>query len=103
MRKEQLVAVGIIDLDRVVPPPALPAGNAALSELPAKIGQPLGGQLDEQPSPVASFRILTENDLALSAVDLAHGSCAVVGMPALLEAEHVDVEANRAVHVGDEE
>ncbi len=37
-RKEQLVAVGIVDLERVVPPPAFLVRNGTLDELTAEIG-----------------------------------------------------------------
>ena len=102
-RKEQLIAVGIVDLDHVVPPPGLLAGNRALDELTAKICEPVRGQLDEQARLVSARDVLTEDDLAFSPSDLADLARAVTFMPTLLEAEHVDVETKRAVHVGNEE
>jgi hypothetical protein len=47
--------------------------------------------------------VLTEDDFAISAIDLADCSRAVGFMPALLEAEHVDIETKSTVYVGDEE
>src|SRR5690606_25009875 len=47
--------------------------------------------------------ILAENDLTLTVTDLADGTGAVVRVPVLFEAEHVDVEACGAGDVGDEE
>src|SRR5258708_3741866 len=69
----------------------------------AKVGQPLPGQLDEQPGLASAHGVLAEDDLAFPVIDLAHCARAVAFMPGLFEAEHVDVETNRAVHVGDEE
>ena len=46
-RKEQFVAVGIVDLDRVVPPPSFLARNRALDEFAAQICELVHIQLDE--------------------------------------------------------
>src|SRR4051812_35407832 len=102
LREEQFIAIRIVDLKGVVSPPGFLHGNSALEELTAEIGEPVRGQLDEQAPFVSTCCVLTENDLALSVIDLAHVSGAIATMPSLLEAEHVDVKANRAVHVGDE-
>ena len=77
LREEQLIAIRIVDLKRVVSPPGVLGGNSALEELTAKIVEPVCGQLDEQAPFVATRCVLTENDLALSVIDLADLSCAV--------------------------
>ena len=43
-REEQLIAVGIVDLDHVITPPRFLAGNRALDELSAKLRYALRGQ-----------------------------------------------------------
>jgi hypothetical protein len=60
-------------------------------------------KLDEQPGFAPARAVLAENDLAFAAIYLADPSCAIACMPALLEAQHVDVEMEGAVHVCDEE
>ena len=102
-RKEQLIAVGIVDLDRVVPPPGFLVGNRPLAELTPKICEPVRGQLYEEASPVSARDVLTVDDLALSVIDLADFARAIAFMPALLEAEHVDLKTKRAVDVANEE
>src|SRR6266496_1154211 len=102
-RKEQLVAVGIVDLEHIVAPPGFLAGNRALGEFTAKVCEPVRGQLDEQARLASTRGVLAEDDLAFAAIDLADRARAVAFMPAPFEAEHVDVETNGAVHVGDEE
>src|SRR5438876_4912397 len=98
-----LIAVGILDLDRVVPPPGLLGGHSALSEFPPKMRERVRSQLDEQPSPVAARIIFAEDDLTFTAIDLADSSCTVALVPTLLEPERVDVETQRAVDVSHEE
>jgi hypothetical protein len=68
-----------------------------------KICKPVRRQLDEQARLVSAPRVLAEDDLAFSAIDLADSARAVGFMSTLLEAEHVDVEPKCAVHVADEE
>src|SRR4030088_2859638 len=68
-----------------------------------KIGKALPGQLDEQARLAAARGVLAEDDLAFSVIDLADRTRAVTLMPTLFEAEHVDVEAKCAVHVGNED
>src|SRR5207302_9911817 len=70
-RKQQLIAVGILDLDRVVPPPGLLGRNSAYCEFPLKMRERLRSQLDEQPSPVAACSIFAEDDLTVTQIDLA--------------------------------
>src|SRR5215213_9678805 len=82
-RKEQLVAVGIVDLDRVVPPPGFLPGNGTLRDLPAKLREPVHVQFDEEAPFVPARGILAEDDLALAPIDLADGA----HVPMLLEAE----------------
>jgi len=103
LREEQLIAIRIVDLKRVVSPPGFLGGNSLLEEVTAKRGEPVCGQLDKQAPFVAARCVFTENDLALSVIDLADLPGAVACMPSLVEAKPVDVEANRAVHVGNEE
>src|SRR4051794_30952132 len=50
--KEQLVAVGVVHLDGIVPPPGLLAGHRPLLELSAKLRELGYVQLDEQARPV---------------------------------------------------
>src|SRR6267378_6377234 len=69
----------------------------------AKICKPFRGQLDEQARPVSARGVLAEDDLAFSVTDLADFARTVTFMPALFEAEHLDVEMKSAVHIGDEE
>ena len=45
--KQQLITVGVVDLDHVVTPPGGFAGNRALDDFTAKLGKPVLGQLDE--------------------------------------------------------
>src|SRR3982074_1307623 len=103
MRKKQLIAVGIVDLEHVVAPPRFLTGNRALDDFTAKLRKPVQGQLNEQPRPVFTRGVLAEDDLAFSAIDLADLARAVAFMPTLLEAEHVDVETKRPVHLDDAE
>jgi hypothetical protein len=74
-----------------------------LGELTPKICEPVRGQLDEEAAPISARSILTEDDLALSVIDLSDFARAVAFVPALLEAERVDVETKRAVDVANEE
>src|SRR5579871_1284828 len=46
--KEQFVAIGIGDPDHVVAPPGLLGRHRALHDLPAKLSEPIGRQLDKQ-------------------------------------------------------
>jgi hypothetical protein len=102
-REEQLIAVRIIHLERLVAPARFSGGNGALYELTAKICESLRSQLNKQASSISTRCVFTEDDLALSMIDLANLSCTVRFMPTLFEAEHLHVEASRAIHVGDEE
>jgi len=45
--KQELITVGVVDLDHVVTPPGDLAGNRALDDFTAKLGKPVLGQLDE--------------------------------------------------------
>src|SRR5258708_15607086 len=101
--KQQLVSVGIDDLDHVVTPPGLLAGNRALDDFTAKCGESIDVQCYEQTRLVCSRGILAKDDLASRAMDLADPARAVALMPTLLEAEHVDVESQCTVHVSNEE
>jgi hypothetical protein len=101
-RKEQLVVVGIPDLNRVVTPPDFSAGNRTLGDFTAKICQAFGGQRDEQARLVSARRVLAENDLALAVIHLADRAGAVTFVPGLFEAEAVAVETCRGLR-GDEE
>src|SRR6185312_11756327 len=101
-RKQQLIAVRIVDLNHVVAPPRLEIGNRALDKFTTQFCKGGRRQLDEQAAPVSARGVFTENDLAFAAADLADLARAIAFMPTLLEAEHVDVELKRAVHIGDE-
>src|SRR5436190_19081198 len=46
-RKEQLIAIGIVDLDHVITPPRFLVRNRALDDFMAKICKPFRGQIDE--------------------------------------------------------
>jgi hypothetical protein len=102
-REEQLIAVRIVDLERGITPLYFPGGNGALGKLLLKIRKSLRGQLDEQARSVSMRLILAENDLALAVIDLADLSRAVARVPGLFEAQHLQIEARRAMHVRDEE
>ena len=101
--KQQLISVGIDDLDYVVTPPGLLAGNRALDDFMAKRGESIYGQFHEQARLVSSRGMLAKDDLASRAIDLADPARAVALMPTLLEAEHVDVKPKCTVHVSNEE
>ena len=101
--KQQLVSVGIDDFDHVHTPPGLLARNRALDYFTAKRGEPIGCQFNEQARLVSSRGMLAKYDLASRAIDLADLARAVALVPALLEAEHVDVEPKCSVHVSNEE
>ena len=101
--KEQFVAIGVVYLDHVVSPPGDLVRHRAIDELPVKFGKATPSQLDEKPCPVTACGILAENQLALSTIDLRDFARAVALMPALFEAEHVDVETNGAVNVRDKQ
>src|SRR5260370_11730183 len=101
--KQQLISVGIDDLNHVVTPPGLLGRNRALEEFTAKRGESIDVQCHEQARLVSTRGILAKDDLASRAMDLADPARAVALMPTLLEAEHVDVEAKRTVHVSNEE
>src|SRR5882724_8746320 len=101
--KQQLITVGIDDLDHVVTPPGLLARNRALDDFTAKRGESSDGQFHEQARLVSARGFLAKDDLASRAIDLADPARAVALMPSLLEAEYVDVEAKCAVHVSNEE
>jgi hypothetical protein len=80
-REEQLIAIRIVDLKRVVPPPGFLRGHRTLAELTAKILESGRCELDEQAPPVAPRRVLAEDDLALTVIDLADRSGAVACVP----------------------
>jgi hypothetical protein len=80
-REEQLIAIRIVDLKRVVPPPGFLRGHRTLAELTAKILESGRCELDEQAPPVAPHRVLAEDDLALTVIDLADRSGAVACVP----------------------
>src|SRR6266436_2102213 len=101
--KQQLISVGIDDLDHVVTPPGLLGGNRALDDFTAKCGESIDVQCHEQARLVCSRGILAKDDLASRAMDLADPARAVALMPILLEAEHVDVKPKCTVHVSNEE
>src|SRR4029077_7020100 len=101
--KQQLISVGIDDLDHVVTPPGLLGRNRALDDFTAKRGESIDGQLHKQARLVSSRGILAKDDLASRALDLADPARAVALMPSLLETELVDVEAKCTVHVRNEE
>src|SRR6185437_8992193 len=101
-RKQQLVAVRIVDLEHVVAPPRREIRNRSLDKFTTQFCKGGRRQLDEQTSPVSACGVLAENDLAFTATDLADLARATAFMPTLLEAEHVDVELKRAAHIGDE-
>src|SRR6185312_2528188 len=102
-RKQQLVAVRIVDLKHVVAPPRLEVRNRALDKFTTQFCKGNRRQLDEEASPVFACGVLAENDLAFAATHLADLARAIAFMPTLLEAEHVDIEPKRAVHIGDEQ
>src|SRR5260370_16265520 len=62
--KEQLIAVGIVDLDHVITPPRFLARNQALDDFMAKICNPFWVQCDEQSRPVSANGVLAEDHLA---------------------------------------
>jgi hypothetical protein len=101
--EQQLISVGIDDLDHVVTSPGLLVRNRALDDFTAKRGESIDGQFHEQARLVSSRGILAKDDLAFRAIDLADLARAVALMPTLLEAEHVDVEPKCTVHVSNEE
>jgi len=90
-------------LDHVVTPPGLLGRNRAFDDFTAKRGESIDVQCHEQARLVSSRGILAKDDLASHAMDLADPARAVALMPTLLEAELVDVEAKRTVHVSNEE
>jgi len=47
-RKQQLVAVGVVDLDAVVAPPGFLGGHGALRQFAAELRQSIRGQLDDR-------------------------------------------------------
>src|SRR5260370_24446320 len=89
--KQQLISVGIDDLDHVVTPPGLLGRNRALDDFTAKCGESIDVQCHDPARLVSSSVILSKNDLTSRAMDLADPARAVALMPTLLEAEHVDV------------
>src|SRR5260370_3241083 len=91
--KQQLISVGIDDLDHVVTPPGLLGGHRALDDFTAKRGESIDVQCHEQARLVCSRGILAKDDLASRAMDLADPALAVALMPTLLDAKHPDVEA----------
>jgi len=92
-REEQLVAVRIDDLDHVITPPRFLARNRALDNLAAKLRYAIMGRRYKQTCSVLASGILTENDFALCAIDLADFALAIVFVPGFLEAEQVHIEA----------
>src|SRR6185437_8579112 len=101
--EEELVPVGVLDLQGIVSPPGHLAGDRALGHLTPKIREPVGRQLDEQPRLVLARVVLAEDDLTIAASELTDAARAVTFVPLFLEAEQVDVEVQRALDVGDEE
>src|SRR5262245_60307309 len=97
--KEELVPVGVGDENRVVAPPSCLRRNRAFGDLPTELSQCLWIQLDEQTPSVSSRGIMAQDDLALSAVDLADR----LFVPRFLESELIEVEAERSLDVGYEE
>src|SRR5688572_23745793 len=101
--KKQLIAIGVVDLHRVVSPPGFFRRDTTLEQLAPEICQTCGSELNEQARLVGARRILTQDDLTLAAVHLTHGSRAVRFVPGFLEAQHVDIESDCAIDVSDEE
>jgi hypothetical protein len=101
--EEELVAIGIGDPDHVVTPPRFLSRERALLDLTAKLIDPVPVQLDEQTAFVLASRIFTEDNFATSTIDLTDRPRAVAGVPFLSETQLVDVEAEGALNVGDEE
>jgi len=76
-RKEAFVAIGIGDPDHVVAPPYFSGWHRALGNLTAKLIDPIPIQLYEQTASILASRILTQDDFAPPAVDLADRALAV--------------------------
>ena len=70
-------------MERLIAPPRFLGGNGALDELTAKVCESLRSQLDKQACSVSTRCVLTEDDLALSMIDLANRSCTVRFVPTL--------------------
>src|SRR5579871_2384354 len=101
--KQQLISIGIDNLDHVHTPPGFLARHRPLGDFPPNLRKSLRGQFHEQARLAASRGIFAKDDLASRAIHLADSARSVALMPALLEAEQVDVEPQRAVHVGNKE
>ena len=101
--EEQLIAVGIIDLDHVITPPRFLAGNRALDDLTTKLRYAILGQRYEHAPSVLAIGGLADNYFALCTVDLANFAVAIVRVPRFLEAEHVYIKSKRAIYIGNEE
>jgi hypothetical protein len=99
-RKEEFVAVGIGDADHVIAPPRFLGRHRALRELPAKLIEAIRGQRHKQPAFVSAHGIFTQDDFALSTVDLTDGPLAVGFMSSFFETQLVEVKAEGALHVG---
>ena len=99
--EKKLVAVRIIDLDGIVPPPGRLVGNRAHGKLALERCQAIRRQLDEQTRPVATRSVLAENDLAVTTADLADRASAIARMPIFLKPELVDIERQRPAQTGD--
>src|SRR5688572_3021292 len=103
VREEEFVAVGIVYPSRLISPAHRRAGNRTRRELALEGEEPLRRQFDEEAPFVGAAGVLAEDDLAVAPTDLADVSRALIGMPVLLEAEGVEIEAEGAIEVGDEE
>lgn len=88
--KQQLVAVRIVDLSRIVAPPGSPRGYGTLLQLAPQVPESIRGQLDEEARFVPTRGVLAEDDLAIAPAYLANCARAVALMPVLLEAELVN-------------
>jgi hypothetical protein len=73
------------------------------NELTANVSDSVRGQFDEQPTTISARYVFAEDKLALAMIDLTDASGAVAFVPTLLKAKHVDVEANRAGQIRNEE
>src|SRR5216683_8242545 len=67
--KQQLISVGIDNLDHVVTPPGLLGRNRALNDFTAKRDESIDVQCHEQARLVSSRGILAKDELASRAVD----------------------------------
>src|SRR5262245_18502081 len=70
-REEKLVAIRIGDPDHVVAPPRSLRRHRAHQNLAPQLIDPIPIELHEEAAFVPAVRILTEDDFALSTIDLA--------------------------------